>query len=139
LGKNDIASASPQTVKRNENSVAPELLLNGPLSASTVISSSEQASEGPADPVAKPPPASSSSERTPSVPEMRDIEARLSVEVIDIKAAASRVRDLIGKAGGQVVSDVVEDTPASYGAAISARIPTPRTEQFLQEVATLGR
>jgi len=114
-----------------------DILLTGPLAAAPAIRSS-----GPRvapKPTAKPPPTAKPSERERGMPEMRDIEARLTVQVENIDATTEKVRKLVQSIGGQIVNDVVEDTQSSYGAALSVRLPTARTEEFLDRVGGFGR
>lgn len=71
--------------------------------------------------------------------EMIDVEARMELEVESIASALVRIRDLVAKAGGQLVNEVVENKPGSAGAALSVRVPTPAVAIVLAELERTGK
>ncbi|HEY6722950.1 MAG TPA: DUF4349 domain-containing protein [Polyangiaceae bacterium] len=71
--------------------------------------------------------------------ELREMEAHLSLEVDDVAQGVARVQALAASFGGQVIHEVFEDTNSQYGAALSLRLPTARTSEFLHQVSLAGR
>jgi hypothetical protein len=147
-GLEDICEIDPQAcpvvdtamrVRRAKESIyavqqvgaEPEVALTGPLLGAPPVSGGGEASEPPERSVPQP-------KATDQVP-MRDIEARLELVVEDMPGTASRVRALINKVGGQIVSDVIKDNAAQYGAAFSLRVPADKTFVVLDQLAALGQ
>ncbi len=131
------SSAKAVSVESASAEQGPEILLTGPLAGAPAVSGGG-GGRAIAKPVAKPPPQTKTKERANAVV-MRDVEARLHVEVDDIERATKKVRAMVESVGGQVVNDVVEDSATNYGAAISVRIPTGSTHEFLDQVGALGK
>ncbi|MBI2390858.1 MAG: DUF4349 domain-containing protein [Deltaproteobacteria bacterium] len=82
--------------------------------------------------------APSAVEPQPNAQEMFDIEARISIEVEKVGDAAAKVREIVKKHGGQVVSDTVNDQSGSSAASFTMRVPSRGSEKFLDEIGGIG-
>jgi hypothetical protein len=71
--------------------------------------------------------------------EMIDVEARVTLEVEGVASALVAVRALVGRAGGHVMNEVIENQPGSAGAALSIRVPTPQVQAVLTELERVGK
>jgi hypothetical protein len=75
----------------------------------------------------------------PVRPEMLDIEANIAIEVEAVGEAAAALRSIAKTFDALVVEDTVNEQPKSANARLTVRVPTQRTEKFLEALDGLGR
>jgi hypothetical protein len=96
------------------------------------------AAPAPAAPAAPPQPIEVG-KSTASRAEMIDVEARVAIEVEAVASALGAIRALVGRAGGQLVNEVIENQPGSSGAALSIRVPSPQVHAVVAELERVGK
>ena len=106
------------------------------------------AAPAPSEPTAEAAPAApaltrkrSGSERPAQPPhrELRDVEARVSVEVPRVDKAVTALRAVASAEEGTIVSESFEDDEHHAHATITLRVPARRVERTLTRVEALGR
>src|SRR5688572_5750389 len=140
----DLAGTTPATA-------GPEILLTGPLAGAPAAGFRDQSLGAQISRTMSQAESKIVSRRGRSAPEpvstkarqhaleLREVEAHVTLEVDDIAQAAAKVQALTTSFGGQVVSEVFEDTSSEHGAALSIRVPVAKTHEFLQQVSSAGR
>ncbi len=69
---------------------------------------------------------------------MVDIEARLSIEVKEVQQAASDLRKLVQKSGGQLINESITVNEGNARAEIALRVPAEGANDFFAAVEHLG-
>lgn len=130
----EIAS-TPGT--KSEEYVAQSAPVTATAAGDTLVAESDSGggSSGPPPAPAPPTPVEPQNQQ---VTEMFDIEARISIEVEKVKDAASSVREIVKKHGGQIVADTVTDDSGSTGATFTIRVPSKGSDGFLDELSGVG-
>lgn len=155
----DICAIAPQqcdgdaqrfALRDLSKSSGSEIILNGALAGAPAVSRrsssplralekaalravSPGVTRAPGAPAAEP--TAGAGERRPLV----DLEAHLSLEVPDSRAAGRAVRALTLSAGGDVVNEAFEDSSSAMGWALSLRVPSERAEWLIARLTELGK
>jgi len=74
----------------------------------------------------------------PTLPEQLVIEAWLSVEVDDVKAAAVALRTAVEQAGGRVINEELGGAATSWSGRMSLRLPPGATDELFATIDKLG-
>ena len=128
-----------------QQSGAPEILLSGPLSAASAVSSSRGGTmpalsslfNRPRAPQAAAPSPIATQPAKPR--ELYDVEAHIEMEVLNIAQGRTRVTELTRTFGGDLVNEVVEDRADTRGASLSLRVPSAKVQAFLESLIGIGR
>jgi len=137
----------------DETYAGSTILLTGPLAGAPAVSKRSESLSGqlrgaitqaesqiielPGRPRAAPNP--TPRDGRPEAATLREVQVHLDLDVEVLTTAMLHVRKLIEGVGGQLVSEVFEDTPSQHGAALSIRVPVEKTSTFLEQVSKAGR